>query len=872
MKKLSLFCATTALVMPAMVMAQSTGSQEVEEEIVITGTRNNDGVDGIVVPDSTKAKGVITQELISRQGAGQTILNTINMLPSVNFTQSDAYGSSGGNIRIRGFDGNRISLTFDGMPLNDSGNYAIFSNQQLDPELIDQVNVNFGATDVDSPTASAAGGTVNYRTIIPTRNFGATVAASWGEDDYHRVFGIVQTGELTSFGTRAFASASYARNDKWKGPGEIYKQQYNARIYQPLGGDDFVSIAGHFNKNRNNFYRNPSVNDLRSLLGTAEIPAATTTPFFPTGDAPIVVGAFDDTQWDTVEGFENLALCAKTVGGPGAQNDNGGRLPSGSTAAANTAPAIAGSTANNVLNTSSCSNFYQVRINPSDTGNIRINSRFSLADGLILTIDPSFQYVLANGGGSTAIAENNIRVKGANPTSAGVDYNGDGDFLDTIRFFTPNNTNTRRYGLTASLIWDMTPQHRFRVAYTFDRARHRQTGEWGFLDAGGTPLSPFGGRNSPPVLTNDGFVFQQRDRTSIALLHQVAGQYIGKFMDNKLRVEIGLRAPFFKRELNQFCYTEARGSGFAYCTSEPVSTLRIIAPNAVVPLTGATPYYAPFTAEYKFDKLLPNVGVTYRITPETSVFASYAKGFSSPRTDNLYRAPIVTVDPEQTDAFDAGVRYTNNQIQAQATGWVINYTNRIVSSFNPDLGISIDRNVGKVESYGVDGSIAYSPIKPLTLYAFGSYVHAELQQNVAIGALPAGVTDCGTSQTRPAGPTICAPTAGRMVAETPKWTWGGRIQGTLGPLQLGLQAKKVGDRFATDTNDVRSEGYATVDFDARLNLEKWGLEKTYLQLNVINLFDERYLGNISTQINAAGNPNFALGSPRTIMGSVHVGF
>jgi iron complex outermembrane receptor protein len=51
----------------------------------------------------------------------------------VNFTQSDAYGSAGGNIRIRGFEGNRISLTFDGLPLNDTGNYAIFSNQQLDP-------------------------------------------------------------------------------------------------------------------------------------------------------------------------------------------------------------------------------------------------------------------------------------------------------------------------------------------------------------------------------------------------------------------------------------------------------------------------------------------------------------------------------------------------------------------------------------------------------------------------------------------------------------------------------------------------------------------------------------------------------------------
>ncbi|HEY1145744.1 MAG TPA: TonB-dependent receptor plug domain-containing protein, partial [Allosphingosinicella sp.] len=196
MKMFSLLCATSALVLPAMAMAQSTGSQTVDEEIVITGARAKNGVDGFLTPDSTKAKAVLTQGLIERQIPGQTILNTINLIPGVNFTNSDAYGSSGGNLRIRGFDGARISLTFDGMPLNDTGNYAIYSNQQLDSEIIDQVNVNLGATDVDSPTASAAGGTVNYRSRIPGDTLGAQLSASYGENDYHRVFGMIDTGIL----------------------------------------------------------------------------------------------------------------------------------------------------------------------------------------------------------------------------------------------------------------------------------------------------------------------------------------------------------------------------------------------------------------------------------------------------------------------------------------------------------------------------------------------------------------------------------------------------------------------------------------------------------------------------------------------------
>ncbi len=68
------------------------------------------------------------------------------------------------------------------------------------------------------------------------------------------------------------------------------------------------------------------------------------------------------------------------------------------------------------------------------------------------------------------------------------------------------------------------------------------------------------------------------------------------------------------------------------------------------------------------------------------------------------------------------------------------------------------------------------------------------------------------------------------------------------------------------------KGYTIVDLDARLSMSKIGLDKSYLQLNVTNLFDEEYFGNISTQINAGGNPNFSVGAPRTFMGTINFGF
>ena len=102
MKKFVLLC-TTAL-LPSAVYAQSTGTVETENrEIVITGSKAR-SVGGVQTPNTPKAKVVLTQEMIARQGAGQSILDTINLVPGVSFQNNDAYGSAGGTLTIRGFD------------------------------------------------------------------------------------------------------------------------------------------------------------------------------------------------------------------------------------------------------------------------------------------------------------------------------------------------------------------------------------------------------------------------------------------------------------------------------------------------------------------------------------------------------------------------------------------------------------------------------------------------------------------------------------------------------------------------------------------------------------------------------------------------
>jgi iron complex outermembrane receptor protein len=805
--------------------AQSTGTTAAEglEEIVITGRRVVQ-IGDVTEQNAAKARVTVTGESLLNAIPGQTFFEALNLVPGVSFTNNDPYGSSGGNLRLRGFDGNRVSVTTDGIPLNDTGNYAIFTNQQIDPELIEAVDVNLGTTDVDSPTASAVGGTINNRTRRPSKETGGLVSVAAGEHNYRRYFGMFETGEIGPWGTRAYLTASHASNDKFKGPGEIYKRQFNARMFQQLEGGNFFAVAAHFNRNRNNFYRNAT-----------------------------------EAQWlANGRGFDNLATCTRVPG------VNGSRQDENST--------IAGLTGGNEnpLNPAACTNYYNLRINPSDTGNIRINSLWNLSDTLRLTIDPSFQYVLANGGGTALLNETptatgtgsfDRRVVGS-ATVAGFDLNGDGDILDNVRFYTPNNTNTRRFGLNASLIWDLSETQRLRVAYAWDYGKHRQTGAWGYLDANGNPESVFAGRQGRKVPTADGSFLRGRDRFSIAKLNQISVEYRGSFLDEKLSATVGVRAPFFERELNQYCFSQDSTSN-VHCTTQRPTT--VLANGNVLFGSSLNQYIPPYATRVKFEEVLPNVGFSYALSDSQTVYASYAGGLSAPRTDSLYTVRRLAdgsigranPDPEQTDSFDLGWRYRSDRLLASVAVWQSQFKNRIVEAFDQELGINVDRNVGDVDLRGVDLQVGWQANDWIVITGSASYNDSELKNDVQTGATAASVVA----------------TKGKQQVETPEWTFNGRV--VLQPFanfNVGLQGRFVDERFTTDVNDAKVDSYTVYSLDAGYNFEFEGVKSMRVQLNVFNLFDEEYYGSLSTRFTAAQGPTLALGAPRTVSLSVQTRF
>ena len=840
------FWATTALftgfLAAGAASAQSSGTIATEatevDAIVVTGPRGPFSIEGTIVAESVaKTRSTITQEYIATQTPGQTILQTLNLVPGLNFVNADPYGNSGGNIRMRGFDGNRVSLTFDGVPLNDTGNYATYTNQQLDPELISRASVNQGTTDVDSPTASATGGTINYTSARPLEVPGFQFNVSAGEFNYGRVFARADVGAFGPWGTTGYVTASYTNYDKFKGPGELEKQQYNGKLHQDLGDGNFASVAFNWNVNRNHFYNN----------------------------------FINKAQFESGNYLENDIACIRQPGRSGvADNENPNSSQTQAQMQAGGAPLRILS--DGTAQYGSCSNYHGLRINPSNTGNVRGQFSYGLTDSLRFTFDPSFQYVVANGGGFTAVNERDNRLdqSGTNSTGVGVDLNGDGDVLDTVGLYTPNTTNTHRYGIISSLIWDLNDDHRLRAAYTLDYGRHRQTGEATRFTRTSEPLNVFGGQErwgSPEdrVLGADGSHFRGRDRFSIAQLNQLALEYRGDFFNDAVTLNIGARAPFFVRKLNQYCYSQD-GRSTVRCTTEtPATTL----PNGNVTFTGVSgQWIAPYSTEIKYEDVLPNAGVVYRFAEGHSVYASYAEGISVPRTDNLYQPKrnattgdldFSAVQPETTKSTDLGYRFRNERTVASVALWWTDYDNRIVSSrdndpLSPFFGEFIDRNLGAVEQSGVDAQIGYEVSDRLTVYASASYNTSEIQDDLETA------------------PGVFAPTGGKKLVETPMWTYAGRIdwQATE-DLSVGFQGKFVDDRFTNDINSESFDSYTVFDIDARYDLTRvFGIRDAYVQLNVTNIFEEEYLGNISTSLQ--GNRTGSLGSPRTAVISLGTSF
>ncbi len=814
--------------------AQSTATTTAEQ-IVVTG-KHNASIGGVVAQQvAPKTRAVVSQAYISTRPAGANALSDLNLIPGVRLTNDDPYGESGsgGHFSIRGIKGANVAEMVDGVPLNDAGNYAIYPGELVDPETIDTVSVITGSSDVDSPTSSSLGGVVDINTLTPTKDFNGFINASVGSFDYQRYAGLVNTGEIGPFGTRAWIEGSTQDYNKYTGVGKDKKWETNFKIYQPVRDNgDFVSVAGFYDRQVADFY--DGVNFASSGVTSG-------SNYHPVTTAGYNYGGLLSTPWNS--DYSPIY----------------------------TPPS----------STSSNSSFQGVEENPTYTGNLRGQSRFTLLPNLQLTFDPSYQWVLANGEGSTNIKGTDPRLIGpgtltTNKSNYPACYNAAGDITgldldgattaggapvctDTTRLLSPSNTQTDRFTINTSLLWDIADEHLIQLSYAYDHANVRQTGEYSPLTASGFPESVFGGLQGwgPDILAADGTTFEKRNRLTIAELDQFSLEYIGKFFDEHLRLDLGVRDPMYSRNLSQYCYTQPASN--VYCTSYA----------SVATANGYT--VAPFHIHLNYNKALPNVGLTWQFDPSNSVFFDYTQALNAPVNDDLYSIAIIghgtsanavgvdNVQPESSTTYEVGYRYQTSKAKLTLDAYKLDDDNHIVQSFDQTTQDSIDQNVGTVQYYGVEGIGAYSPIQNLNLVLSFAYNHSEDMGNIPYSA------------------TYVIPTKGKQAADTPEWTVGWRGTYDINNMSFGLEGEWVDSRYVTLVNDLQVPGYVSWDAYARFGLDAVR-KNTYLQLDVLNIFNAKYLGSLNvTDTNNASLPDYSYayayqGTPQTIQATLHVPF
>lgn len=440
---------------------------------------------GLIVPEeSSKARSEVNKSYLDKQLPTASPYQNINMLPGVNATSQDATGLFGGTLSVRGFNSDQIGFTIDGAPVNDSGNYAVYPQEYVDTENLEQIFVTQGSTDTDAPHIGATGGNIGIVSANPTDYARAKVQQTFGELNMYKSFARLDTGLLLNGTTKAFLSFSKSGVDKWRGDGKADRNHVDAKIVTKIGQASQISLGVLYNDAVNNFFKRETLSDYNTK----------------------------DYFYDYATTFPGRVAAVNGT----AQNES------------------------TSVNGVSRADYYALQVNPFKNTLVNAKGNFQLSDAWRLDVEPYYWHGYGNGSfGSTLKESTAAGVKGVQ------DLNGDGDQLDTILMYKSSITKTNRPGATVKLNWQ-NDMHKVAFGLWFERAEHLQTQPYSKVDANGNPIDIWG--ESALALDSNGNIYQGRNQKTITTATQPFVTDTISLVNDKLKLTAGVRLPHVVRD------------------------------------------------------------------------------------------------------------------------------------------------------------------------------------------------------------------------------------------------------------------------------------------------------------------------------------
>ena len=452
--------------------------------IIITGQGDRFGAGQMLNEDAAKGRSSVTKQSIEKDRSTGNPYQGLALLPGMNTYNNDATGLFGGGLTLRGFDSSQLGVTVNGVPVNDSGNFAVFPQEYVDNENLCILSVAQGSSDQESPNVGASGGGLNITTCDPEDKRRVKLSQTVGQLNLSRTFIRVDTGKFASDMGKAFVSYSHSEADKWKGLGSAKRDHIDSSLSLDVSPGNKIIGTVLYNRAINNNILSPSLAQLNA-------------------------NGYNYDYAPTYAGYIT---------------------PVAGTAQKATASPV----------------YYGLSSNPFENVIASISGAFKLAENTQLKVQPYLWYGYGTGGNQQkVISESAFLNSATGKLTSARDLNGDGDTLDTVTMANSSVTRTRRPGITTELTHTVGIQT-FKFGFWYERATHLQTGPAVPVDANGNSSSVW--LTSNQILRPDGSQYQSRDwKTTSTAMSAFANDTIS-LMDDQLTVQFGLKLPKVTRD------------------------------------------------------------------------------------------------------------------------------------------------------------------------------------------------------------------------------------------------------------------------------------------------------------------------------------
>ncbi|PCI34241.1 MAG: hypothetical protein COB54_00130 [Alphaproteobacteria bacterium] len=148
------------------------------------------------------------------------------------------------------------------------------------------------------------------------------------------------------------------------------------------------------------------------------------------------------------------------------------------------------------------------------------------------------------------------------------------------------------------------------------------------------------------------------------------------------------------------------------------------------------------------------VGANYKPSEDITLYASYSTGFRSGGFDIGFNTDLIIFEPEDVSAFEAGVKSVllDGSMTLNAAFFYTTVDNYQENANLPGELTPRRRNVGKLETKGVEIDMNWHPTERLTITASGGYTDAKISESdflfgtiPIVGNVPANTPEFSTN-------------------------------------------------------------------------------------------------------------------------------